>query len=313
MEKTDKALWRAVWTGTGLALAAEVLALLEGMELRPVTALGLWLRERSLSGAGGDALAWAVAILLSLAPAAAVWLLLGRTRRRWADGLLPLTVLLAFAALFYAVNPTLGGAMGWLLPGAALSTASAAMLAWVVLRFLGALADAPRERLAAVLGVLLTGCGLLLVAAAAWSGFTQWQAGAEAVRAANTGAREAAERTVAVQGVLAVLKLLPNLLGAAALLWGGRLAGRLGADPFGEEALTLCGRTARLCRWAAGGTVLLELLAGVVQLMLFSSLTSTSFHLELNLLPLALTAALYLLCRWFQQGRALKADNDSII
>ena len=59
--------------------------------------------------------------------------------------------------------------------------------------------------------------------------------------------------------------------------------------------------------------MLLELLAGVVQLMLFSSLTSTSFHLELNLLPLALTAALYLLCRWFQQGRALKADNDSII
>ena len=58
---------------------------------------------------------------------------------------------------------------------------------------------------------------------------------------------------------------------------------------------------------------LLELLAGLVQLLLFRSLASTSFHLRLSLTPLAVTAALYLLCRWFQQGRALKADNDSII
>ena len=274
MDQNDKALGRAMTAGAALTALAAALALLEGKGPRPVTALGRWLRDMSLSGAGGDALAWLVTAALSLAPAAAVWLLLGRTKRRWADALLPLTVPLVFAAVFYAVNPTLGGSLGWLLPAAALSTTAAALLAWVVLRFLGALADAPRERLAAALGVLLTACGAFMALAAAWNGFAQWQAGAEAVRAANTGARETAERTVAVQGLLALLELLPSLLGAAALL---------------------------------------ELLAGLVQLLLFRSLASTSFHLRLSLTPLAVTAALYLLCQWFQQGRALKADNDSII
>ncbi len=313
MDQNDKALGRAMTAGAALTALAAALALLEGKGPRPVTALGRWLRDMSLSGAGGDALAWLVTAALSLAPAAAVWLLLGRTKRRWADALLPLTVPLVFAAVFYAVNPTLGGSLGWLLPAAALSTTAAALLAWVVLRFLGALADAPRERLAAALGVLLTACGAFMALAAAWNGFAQWQAGAEAVRAANTGARETAERTVAVQGLLALLELLPSLLGAAALLWGGRLAGRMGTDPFGEEVLALCGRTAGLCRRAAGAAALLELLAGLVQLLLFRSLASTSFHLRLSLTPLAVTAALYLLCQWFQQGRALKADNDSII
>ncbi len=313
MDKKEKALWRAILAGTALSALAAALAFLEGTETHPLTALGQWLRDMSLSGGGGDALAWLVAAALSLAPAGVVALLLWRTRRHWADTLILLTVPLVFAALFYAVNPTLGGAMGWFLPGAALSTASAALLAWVVLRFLGALADAPRERLAAALGVLLTGCGILMALASVWNGYTQWQAEAEAIRAANTGAVQTAERTVAVQGVLALLELLPSLLGAAALIWGGRLAGRMGTEPFSEAALALCGRTAGLCRWAAGAAVLLELAAGVIQLLLFSSLTSTSFHLRLDLLPLAVTAALYLLCRWFQQGLALKADNDSII
>ncbi len=313
MDGRGKALWRAILAGTTFAALAAALAFLEGKGPCPVTALGQWLRGMSLGGGNGNALAWLVALLLSLAPAAVVWLLLGRTKRRWADALILLSVPLVFAALFFAVNPTLGGAMGWLLPSAALSMAGAAFLAWVVLRFLGALADAPRERLAAALGVLLVGCGIWMALAAAWNGVTQWQAGAEAVRAANTGAKEAAERTVAVQGVLALLELLPSLLGAAALIWGGRLAGRMGLAPFSEESLALCGSTAELCRWAAGAAVLLELLAGLVQLLLFSSLTSTSFHVTLNLVPLAVTAALYLLCRWFQQGWELKADNDSII
>lgn len=313
MDSRERSLWRAILAGAAFAILAAALAFLEGKDLRPVSALGQRLRSMSLSGGSGNALAWLAAILLSLAPAAVVWLLLGRTKRRWADVLILLTAPLVFVALFYAVNPTLGGVMGWLLPSAALSMAGAALLAWVVLRFLGALADAPRERLAAALGVLLIGCGIWMAVAAAWNGFAQWQVGAEAVRAANTGAKEAAERTVAVQGVLALLEWLPSLLGAASLIWGGRLAGRMGSEPFSEESLALCGRTAELCRWAVGAAVLLELLAGLAQLLLFSSLASTSFHVTLSLVPLAVTAALYLLCRWFQQGRELKADNDSII
>lgn len=268
----------------------------------------------SLSGAGGDALAWLVTAALSLAPAAAVWLLLGRTKRRWADALLPLTVPLVFAAVFYAVNPTLGGSLGWLLPAAALSTTAAALLAWVVLRFLGALADAPRERLAAALGVLLTVCGVFMALAAVWNGFAQWQAGAEAVRAANTGARETGGAHSGGPGAAGPAGAAAQPAGGGGPVLGRTAGGPDGDGPFrGGGAGPLWphprtvppGRRGGGAAGAAGG--------GLVQLLLFRSLASTSFHLRLSLTPLAVTAALYLLCRWFQQGRALKADNDSII
>ena len=51
----------------------------------------------------------------------------------------------------------------------------------------------------------------------------------------------------------------------------------------------------------------------LLQLALFSRLSTLHFSLNFPVIPLLLSAALYLLCRCVQRGRELQEDNDSII
>ena len=64
---------------------------------------------------------------------------------------------------------------------------------------------------------------------------------------------------------------------------------------------------------AAEAAVILALTVNLLQLMAFSLLVKVDFQVELNLLPLALAGAMFLLSRWMRQGLALREDNDSII
>ncbi len=299
------------------AAAGVLLALAAGLPedqsgARPLAALGLWLRRLSLSGSAGNAAAWAAVLLVSVLPAAG-FLALRRRRKRREDYLVLLLAPELFAMLYYAVNPSLAGAAGAFFPAAILWAALSTLLAWLILVFLRGLAEAPMARLASAGRVLLIGCGVLLAFSSAASLTTQWLAASASVSQANTAQPQAADLTNAIQGALALLRLIPSLLGAMALVWAGQLVLQVSQDPFGEASLALCGRTARACRRAATATALLNLAVNLLQLPLFPILCSTSFHIELDLLPLAVTAALFLLCRWFQQARALKLDNDSII
>lgn len=91
--------------------------------------------------------------------------------------------------------------------------------------------------------------------------------------------------------VLGVLRAAPYLLGAAALLWGGRLVEAVGREPFSRDTAQLCDRTALACRMAAEAAVILALTVNLLQLMAFSLLVKVDFQVELNLLPLALAGA----------------------
>lgn len=74
--------------------------------LRPFTLLGNVLRSWSLSGAKGNALAWAVLIVLSLLPV--VYMLIARRKRKQTgDWLFLLTGAVVFGGLFLLINPTL--------------------------------------------------------------------------------------------------------------------------------------------------------------------------------------------------------------
>lgn len=312
MEKKGFSLWFTLPAGAAGVLLALTVEPGAWGEARPLAAAGLWLRALSLGSAAGNAAAWAVVLLVSALPVAG-FIALRRRRRRWEDYLVLLLAPELLAMLYYGVNPTLAGMGGAFFPAAILWTAASTLLAWLFLGLLPGLAEAPAERLAAAGRVLLIGCGILLAFSSAWALTAQWRAASEAVIQSNSAHLQSIGFTNAVQGILALLRLIPSLLGAMALVWAGQLVLQIGLDPFGEASLSLCGRTAEACRRAATGTVLLNLAVNLLQLPLYSSLISTAFHIELDLLPLALTAALFLLCRWFRQARALKLDNDSII
>ena len=314
MEQTS--ITKKMYLTLGCALLGAVLALAFPGEMTyeaiaaPVNALGQALRGLSLSGTGGNAAAWVITLVVSLLPLIP-FLLLRRKRKAAEDWVLVLLIPQLFALIYYAVNPTLIDSMAApFLPVGQLGVILATAVTWLVLAFLRALAEATGERLAAAVGVLLTGCALLLAFGAGANQAAAWRAAADSVRSGNTGD---VSFTLIMLAVLGVLRAAPYLLGAAALLWGGRLVEAVGREPFSRDTVQLCDRTALACRMAAEAAVILALTVNLLQLMAFSLLVKVDFRVELNLLPLALAGAMFLLSRWMRQGLALREDNDSII
>lgn len=133
---------------------------------------GAWLRQLSLSGAGGNVLAWALVLLVSCLPL--LLLVLPRGRGRWhgEDLLLPGCALLFLVLAFCLVNPTWQPSPifpeVWML--AAFEIWGMGLVSWLVLRLLRGLEEGTMEKVSAVLRVLLVGCAALLVFAAALHG-----------------------------------------------------------------------------------------------------------------------------------------------
>ena len=286
---------------------------------------GAWLRQLSLSGAGGNVLAWALVLLVSCLPL--LLLVLPRGRGRWhgEDLLLPGCALLFLVLAFCLVNPTWQPSPifpeVWML--AAFGIWEMGLVSWLVLRLLRGLEKGTMEKVSAVLRVLLVGCAALLVFAAALHG-------SRAVAAAVDG--PAPEQIVMGQlitggpfdqvmssgslwltAILALADLVPDLLAAWVLLLAADLTAALAQGPFSGESAARCAATARRCRLAIQLTLALALGGNLVKLALVGVIPQVQFSLDLPLLPLTLAAALYLLCRCIQRGKELQEDNDSII
>lgn len=285
------------------ALAA--VALPAVLPLEALGRFGGWLRALSLSGPGGNLAAWALVLLLTALPSLG---LLWRGRRRW-DWLLLLAAGEILAGLYFLVNPTLlhplltGELAGRAWAMAAAGSVSATLLAWAVLRGLGQLGTAP----GAVLEKLLGGSALLLGWLAAWAQFWELR---EAIRANAAPDLLPTNLTLCL---LAVLDLLPTLLGCAVLLWGGKLARALEADPFGAGTVALAEKLSRSCGAVAAASVLACAGGNLVQMLLFPLLYDTHFQVSFPFSTVLLAAALGLLCRYFRRAKAVSDDNGTII
>ena len=288
----------------------------------PIELAGGLLRELSLSGPGGNVLAWAIVLLAAGLPLLLLVLPPNRGRRHWEDIFLPASSLLLIGLAFCAANPSyLNGDFGttWLIAAAMIWVSL--LVFWGVLRLLRGMEEAPLERLSGVLRILLVGCAALLVFAAASRGsgavveikdFQQdWTLFLAVVSVPEPAGLTADQFLVLA---LPLVELIPDLLGAWMLLLAADLTTALARDPFGEESVGRCVTTARWSRLAIQATLVLALGVNLVKLARYDSLiTEVKVSLDLPLIPLILSAALYLLCRCVQRGRELQEDNDSII
>ena len=287
--------------------------------------VGAWLRQLSLSGGGGNVLAWALVLLVSCLPL--LLLVLPRGRGRWhgEDLLLPGCALLFLVLAFCLVNPTWQPSPifpeVWML--AAFGIWGMGLVSWLVLRLLRGLEEGTIEKASAVLRVLLVGCAALLVFAAALHGSRAVAAAVDgpapeqiAMGQLITGGpfdRVMSAGSLWLTAVLALAELVPNLLAAWVLLLAADLTDALALGPFSGESAARCAATARRCRLAIQLTLALALGGNLVKLALVGVIPQVQFSLDLPLLPLTLAAALYLLCRCIQRGKELQEDNDSII
>ena len=280
----------------------------------PIELAGGLLRELSLSGPGGNVLAWAIVLLAAGLPLLLLVLPPNRGRRHWEDIFLPASSLLLIGLAFCAVNPSyLDRFFGSTLLIAAAMIWVSLLVFWGVLRLLRGMEEAPLERLSGVLRILLVGCAALLVFAAAsrvsgaiveinnlqqdWTLFL-------AVASVPEPSGLTGDQALNIALALPLVELIPDLLGAWMLLLAADLTTALARDPFGEESVGL----------AIQATLVLALGVNLVKLARYDSLiTEVKVSLDLPLIPLILSAALYLLCRCVQRGRELQEDNDSII
>lgn len=290
----------------------------------PIELAGGLLRELSLSGPGGNVLAWAIVLLAAGLPLLLLVLPPNRGRRHWEDIFLPASSLLLIGLAFCAVNPSyLDRFFGSTLLIAAAVIWVSLLVFWGVLRLLRGMEEAPLEKLSGVLRILLVGCAALLVFAAAsrvsgaiveinnlqqdWTLFL-------AVASVPEPSGLTGDQALNIALALPLVELIPDLLGAWMLLLAADLTTALARDPFGEESVGRCVTTARWSRLAIQATLVLALGVNLVKLARYDSLiTEAKVSLDLPLIPLILSAALYLLCRCVQRGRELQEDNDSII
>lgn len=293
-----------------------------GAMTAPIELAGGMLRELSLSGPGGNVLAWALVLLAAGLPLLLLVLPPNRGRRHWEDALLPISSLLLIGLAFCAANPSyLNGDFGttWLIAAAVVWVSL--LVFWGVLRLLRGMEEAPLEKLSGVLRILLVGCAALLVFAAASRGsgavveikdFQQdWTLFLAVVSVPEPTGLTADQFFVFA---LPLLELIPDLLGAWMLLLAADLTTALAREPFGEESVGRCVTTARWSRLAIQVTLVLALVINFVKLFWFDHLLGlVEISLDIPLIPLILSAALYLLCRCVQRGRELQEDNDSII
>ena len=296
-----------------------------GAMTAPIELAGGLLRELSLSGPGGNVLAWALVLLAAGLPL--LLLVLPRGRGRWhgEDLLLPGCALLFLVLAFCLVNPTWQPSPifpeVWML--AAFGIWGMGLVSWLVLRLLRGLEEGTMEKVSAVLRVLLVSCAALLVFAAALHGSRAVAAAVDgpapeqiAMGQLITGGpfdQVMSSGSLWLTAILALAELVPDLLAAWVLLLAADLTAALAQGPFSGESAARCAATARRCRLAIQLTLALALGGNLVKLALVGVIPQVQFSLDLPLLPLPLAAALYLLCRCIQRGKELQEDNDSII
>lgn len=310
---------KKLWMLTGGAILGLLAALAGGLLSAkagwstmndPILSVGRGLRVLSLSGFGGDLLAWLVVLLVSGAPLLLL-IRIGKKGRGMEDLLLGLMAPVIFCWLFYLANPTqLGETAAQIFPLAGGCTVLSMGAAWLVLKLLRGLDGAPTQRLAAAFGALLSGCALLCAFSVAYGGAAGVAAQWAWVVEGNTNP---GGLTLPVLIVLGVLNAAPGLLVAVTMVWGSELASVLGGGTFDQAGAELCGRVALACKTAAQATVTLTVFANLLQLALVGELLSASFSITLPLFSLAASAGLFLLCRCLQRGAVLQEDNDSII
>lgn len=272
--------------------------------------LGEWLRALSLSGGQGNAAAWAAVLGLSILPALG---LLWRPRCRW-DWLLPLAAAEIFAGLYLLVNPSLVSDQfpaGDFIALAAAGTISATVLAWAVLRWLARMEDSPSP--GRTLERLLKWSAVVIGWLAAWSEGAAALEKIHTVAAGNTDPAVVLWPTNAAVILLAMADYVPTLLGCAMLLWGGKLARLLEADPFGEETVALAEKVSRSCGRAAAASLLVCVGGNLAQMLLLPVLRNMDFSVTFPLLTVLLAMALDLLCRYLRRAKEVSDDNESII
>lgn len=315
----NKKLWLGLLCALGavctaLAVLLPQTPIVKALLAFPFAPIGRGLRALSLSGAGGNAAAIVLYVLLSLAPVGYRLVRLRKGRADKADSLLLVMSVSLFFTLYGMVN---AGALPFPLAEQALRQAMLGGLIWaeaaayVVLRLLrGAFcADKAALRRYARAGVLCLTA--VLVYEVFGAGVQQLLAELQTLREGNTNSGS----LLLTQSVL-VLRALSAAVPQLLEIWVCFAALRLisarqkaNAEQADAAAATLAAR----CRVTLSVSVLLGAAVYALQLALSRYLRVVQLDVRFPLDALGVCLAALLLARLVQENRSLREDNDLFI
>ena len=316
--------------------------------LRPFTLLGRMIREWSLSGAGGNAAAWAAVAVLSLAPV--VYILIARRKRKQkSDWVFVLTGAGVFGGLFFLVNPTLyvhpaltevfAESPEALTGGPAFMMLSSLLCAAVV-RWTGGLMIPKKQnrRLifwtqALMIGSMAliafsVGFGLAESVQAVWGGGEAASAGGWLVYDEAGGLLEAddalvqslfapysgkADSSALIGLLLAVIALIPDLFSIYMLDAAVSLAGAMERGFFSDETDECASKLAVRARYTLIASVGCMAAANIFTVLLAQWIQNWNMNFSLPLDELLISCGAMLLARLLSAACKVKRDNDLMI
>lgn len=336
---------RYIWTLAGgmLGAAGALISSASGADfmermLRPFTILGGCLRGWSLSGAAGNAAAWAALIVLSLLPVIFI-LIARRKRKQGGDWLFLLTGAVIFGGLFLLINPTMyvHPAMTEalkhspeLLTGGPVYAMGSMLFLSVIVRWSGGLMTRKRQdgRLIFWMKALLTGAMALTAFSSAWSLADGWKAlGAGGGASTDPWAMMEGSLAPEIMGVsrgdqdmsalilfgLSVIGLIPSLFSVMALDAAVSLAASMGGGWFSEETGVCASVLAVRARYALIASVACMAAANLITVLLGRWILNWDIRFSLQTGDLLLSCGALLLARLISAACKVKRDNELMI
>lgn len=306
----------AVRGAAGEASAAEYV---QALVTFPYVLAAGGLRELSLSGAWGNALAVILYVIIGLIPLVYGAWRLRRGRGRAEDGLLVLLSLLLLWGCYLLINPALidrmMGRAGMTEIGrwAVCSAVDAVIVCYAALRLLRFASESRTKRL---LGLLQLIMGITLavlvfrICASSMAGVL------EELRTVAAGNQPAGEGML----LTGVFLFFRYLLGCAApamdmvlVISGCRLAEVMKQDRYGKATVLEAKRLAKVSRLTVVIISATYMIQNLVQLLFSSRLLNVSFAVSMPLGSIAMALAAMAFARYLAETHLLKEENDMII
>ncbi len=308
-------------------LAADAGGLLSAQQF-PLATIGSLLRALSLSGAGGNAVAIALYILICCIPAAVLAVGLWRRKAKPEDVLLGILTAYLFYAVYMMINPAdigltlgqedigktvLGGVFWSLLAG------------WLALRLMRFVKNRSSEKVLRMSGALFAVTAAIIVLFAVFAGLIDLKASIGTLEAGNTdmsfainvsGAFESYDVLMPTKIFMVIkyfIDLIPAVMDILILLLAKKLTELMRTDRYAEGVVMASSKLASLCKNAVIVTVISAAGISLLQLLFAGSLRSTDFTVSIPLFSIILALCMLLLSRYLAESRTIKRENDMFV
>ncbi len=294
-------------------------ALYEHFITFPFVYLARGLRWLSLSGSGGNAIAWILFVFIGAIPLIVWGIRRHKEELRSWDALLWVMSGMVFGILYLLINPGLISRyltpVGMESTGAMIlgSTFYALLSGYVILTFIKKLVKVETLHLLDYLSVFIFILAMLSVASVFSTTTRQIMLQMSNLRENNT----MFGINFLVSDVFIVLrefgKGLPSLLNIWIMYLGGCLLDALKENQYGEKVVFAAKKLENGCKTVISLTVLSIILIHISQLFFSKQLLSSDYHLMIPVMSMMFLLMIMLMSRYFADSRRLKNEVDSFI